>query len=139
MADYFGHWLKMGQQLKNIGAKLPPIYCVNWFRKGADGKFVWPGYGDNMRVLKWIIDRAEGRVEGQQTLFGITPQYGEINWIGLAFSPEQFSTVTSIDKSAWEQELHLHDELFDRLAHGLPAALSETKASLQKRLQTLAH
>jgi len=139
MADYFGHWLKMGQQIQGTGATLPPIYCVNWFRKDTNGKFVWPGYGDNMRVLKWIIDRVENRVPGQQTIFGITPQYGEINWTGLAFSPEQFVTVTSIDKSAWEQELHLHNELFDRLAQGLPKALNETKAAMQERLETLTH
>ena len=139
MADYFGHWLKMGEQLKASGAQLPAIYCVNWFRKDADGKFVWPGYGENMRVLKWIIDRAEGRAAGQQTMFGVAPAYGEINWTGLAFSPEQFATVTSIDKGAWEEEFHLHDELFNQLAQGLPPALTETKAAMEQRLEALAH
>jgi phosphoenolpyruvate carboxykinase (GTP) len=115
------------------------VYCVNWFRKDAEGKFVWPGYGENMRVLKWMIDRIEGRAKGQQTLFGITPQYAEITWAGLAFSPEQFTTVTSIDKGAWEQELHLHTELFDQLAHGLPPALHNTRTALHERLETLAH
>ncbi|MCL1962395.1 MAG: phosphoenolpyruvate carboxykinase (GTP) [Desulfovibrionaceae bacterium] len=135
MADYFGHWLKLGQRLADGGAQLPPIYCVNWFRKDAGGKFVWPGYGENMRVLKWIIDRIEGRAEGQQTIFGITPQYSEINWTGLAFTPEQFATVTSIDTAAWAQELHLHDELFAQLAQGLPAALTKTRAAMQQRMR----
>src|SRR5690606_22286108 len=109
MADYFGHWLNLGEKLRAQGAKLPAIYCVNWFRKGEDGKFVWPGYGENMRVLKWIIDRAENRAAGEQTLFGIAPSYSEINWTGLAFTPEQFANVTSVDKAAWEEEFRLHD------------------------------
>ncbi|MCA0325956.1 MAG: phosphoenolpyruvate carboxykinase (GTP) [Proteobacteria bacterium] len=139
MADYFGHWLAMGKQLKAQGAALPAIYCVNWFRKDEGGKFVWPGYGENMRVLKWIIDRAEGRAAGQQTLFGVGPQYAEINWTGLAFTPEQFGTVTRIDKAAWQDEFRLHDELFAQLAQGLPQALSDTKAAMEQRLETQAH
>ena len=138
MADYFGHWLALGDRLKAQGAALPKVYCVNWFRKDADGKFVWPGYGENMRVLKWIIDRAENRAAGQPTMFGVSPQYAEINWTGLAFSPEQFATVTSIDKAAWQQEFHLHDELFAQLAQGLPEALTKTKAALQQRLEAVA-
>ncbi|MGB3071764.1 MAG: phosphoenolpyruvate carboxykinase (GTP) [Ottowia sp.] len=138
MADYFGHWLKLGEKLKAQGAKLPAIYCVNWFRKGEDGKFVWPGYGENMRVLKWIIDRAESQATGEQTLFGIAPAYGEINWNGLSFTPEQFATVTSVDKAAWEDEFRLHEELFTKLAQGLPEALTATKAALEERLAELA-
>ena len=134
MADYFGHWLKMGEQLKAQGARLPAIYCVNWFRKNAEGKFVWPGYGENMRVLKWIIDRAENRAAGQQTMFGVAPAYGEINWNGLAFSPEQFANVTSIDRNAWAEEFALHDELFAQLAQGLPAQMTETKKAMEARL-----
>ena len=138
MADYFGHWLKLGQRLQAAGARLPAIYCVNWFRKDAAGKFVWPGYGENMRVLKWILDRADGRAAGQQTLFGIGPAYGELNWSGLDFSPAQFATVTRIDKAAWEQEFALHDELFAQLAQGLPPALPQTRQALQERLAAVA-
>jgi phosphoenolpyruvate carboxykinase (GTP) len=138
MADYFDHWLKLGAQLQARGAQLPRIYCVNWFRKDADGKFVWPGYGENMRVLKWIIDRAEGRANGQPTLFGIAPEYGEINWNGLPFSAEQFTTVTRIDKGDWLHEFQLHDELFTQLAHGLPPALINTKTAMHERLQAQA-
>ncbi len=134
MADYFGHWLKLGDKLKAQGASLPAIYCVNWFRKDADGRFVWPGYGENMRVLKWIIDRAENRVVGQQTMFGVAPVYGEIIWTGLAFSPEQFATVTSIDRNAWQEEFTLHDELFERLAQGLPEQMTETRKAMEERL-----
>ena len=134
MSDYFQHWLKLGQQLQTSGAKLPAIYCVNWFRKGEDGKFVWPGYGENMRVLKWMIDRIEGKAPGAENVFGISPSYGELNWNGLNFTAEQFHTVTHIDKAAWQTELGLHEELFQQLAHHLPAELPATKAAIAQRL-----
>jgi phosphoenolpyruvate carboxykinase (GTP) len=113
---------------------LPAIYCVNWFRKGEDGKFVWPGYGENMRVLKWMIDRIEGSAEGAENVFGISPSYEELNWSGLSFTPAQFHTVTHIDKAAWQTELGLHEELFQQLAHHLPPELPATKAAIAQRL-----
>jgi phosphoenolpyruvate carboxykinase (GTP) len=134
MSDYFQHWLNMGQTLKASGTKVPSIYCVNWFRKGEDGKFVWPGYGENMRVLKWMIDRIEGTAKGKENVFGISPSYEEITWTGLNFTPEQFKTVTHIDKSAWVEELKLHEELFKQLAYHLPAEMTATKAALAVRL-----
>jgi phosphoenolpyruvate carboxykinase (GTP) len=134
MSDYFQHWLDMEKKLESSGHTLPKIYCVNWFRKGADGKFVWPGYGDNMRVLKWMIDRIEGNAQGSETGFGIAPQYSEINWNGLEFSAEQFATVTSLDKAAWTEEFKLHDALFTQLAYHLPQELVNTKAKLQASL-----
>ena len=134
MSDYFQHWLDMEHKLEESGHQLPKIFCVNWFRKGEDGKFVWPGYGDNMRVLKWMLDRIEGTAQGEPTMFGIAPQYAEINWTGLDFSTEQFKTVTSIDKAAWAEELKLHTEHFDKLAYHLPQELLATKAALEKRL-----
>ena len=138
MSDYFQHWLDLGAKLTASGAKLPKIYTTNWFRKGADGQFVWPGYGENMRVLKWMIDRLEGTVAGRDTLFGITPNYYEINWTGLDFSESQFQTVTELNKSAWLDELKLHSEHFDKLAYHLPQELSATKAALASRLNALA-
>jgi phosphoenolpyruvate carboxykinase (GTP) len=138
MSDYFQHWLDLGAKLTASGAKLPKIYTTNWFRKGADGQFVWPGYGENMRVLKWMIDRLEGTVAGRDTLFGITPNYNEINWTGLDFSESQFQTVTELNKSAWLDELKLHSEHFDKLAYHLPQALSATKEALAIRLNALA-
>ncbi|MEO5672310.1 MAG: phosphoenolpyruvate carboxykinase (GTP) [Ramlibacter sp.] len=134
MADYFQHWLNVGKKLEATGAQLPRIYTTNWFRKGEDGKFVWPGYGENMRVLKWMIDRIEGKAQGNEHVFGVSPTYGELNWTGLDFSAEQFKTVTSIDKAAWEKELQLHAELFQQLAYHLPKELGETKAEIEKRL-----
>jgi phosphoenolpyruvate carboxykinase (GTP) len=135
MSDYFQHWLGMGDTLKAGGAKVPSIYCVNWFRKGDDGKFVWPGYGENMRVLKWMIDRIEGKAHGKENVFGVSPTYEEINWTGLNFTPEQFNTVTNIDKAAWVAELKLHEELFTQLAYHLPAEMTTTKAALTARLE----
>ena len=135
MSDYFQHWLNMGQTLKASGTKVPSIYCVNWFRKGEDGKFVWPGYGENMRVLKWMIDRIEGTAKGKENVFGISPSYEEITWTGLSFTPEQFKTVTHIDKAAWVEELKLHEELFKQLAYHLPAEMTATKAALAVRLE----
>ena len=99
----------------------PPLECwlgtVNWFRKGADGKFIWPGYGENMRVLQWILERGAGRAEGVDHVFGISPRYEDLNWKGLDFSPAQFQQATSIDPEAWRAELELHGELFRQLAY----------------------
>ena len=134
MSDYFQHWLDLGDKLTQAGAKLPRIYTTNWFRKGADGKFVWPGYGENMRVLKWMIDRMEGKAPGMETVFGVAPLFDELTWTGLPFTAEQFKTVTSIDKAAWAEELKLHDSHFEQLSYHLPKALVETKSLLEKRL-----
>ncbi len=134
MSDYFQHWLNMGEKLAKSGAAVPKIYTANWFRKGADGKFVWPGYGENMRVLKWIIDRVEGTGQGTDNVMGVTPAYKDLTWTGLPFTEQQFETVTSIDKAAWTQELALHTDLFKQLEHHLPKALLDTKAAIEKRL-----
>ncbi len=134
MSDYFQHWLNMGQKLEAEGAKLPSIYCVNWFRKNEAGKFVWPGYGENMRVLAWMLERIEGKAKGQENIFGTTPSHKDINWAGLDFSEDQFNQVTSIDKAAWQEEMKLHDQLFDQLSYHLPKELVETKKALEKRL-----
>ena len=134
MSDYFQHWLNMGEKLQAMGGKLPKIYTTNWFRKGEDGKFVWPGYGENMRVLAWMIDRIEGCGQGEEHRTGISPRYQDLNWTGLDFSAEQFDTVTSVDKTAWIQELALHQELFEKLEYHLPKQLGETKAALERSL-----
>ena len=134
MSDYFQHWLNMGKKLEAEGAKLPSIYCVNWFRKNEAGKFVWPGYGENMRVLAWMLERIEGKAKGQENIFGTTPSHKDINWAGLDFSEDQFNQVTSIDRAAWQEEMKLHDQLFDQLSYHLPKELVETKRALEKRL-----
>jgi phosphoenolpyruvate carboxykinase (GTP) len=134
MSDYFQHWLDLGAKLQSQGATLPRIYCVNWFRKGADGKFVWPGYGENMRVLQWMLHRIEGQAEGAENVFGVSPRYEDLHWDGLPFTREQFDSVISIDPAAWQQELKLHAELFQQLAHHLPAALPATMRRIEQKL-----
>ena len=135
MSDYFQHWLDMEHKLEEQGHTLPRIFCVNWFRKNDAGKFVWPGYGDNMRVLKWMIDRLEDKAQGVETMFGIAPLFDEFTWTGLPFSAEQFNTVTSIDKAAWVEEFKLHAAHFEQLSYHLPRELMDTKAVLERRLQ----
>ena len=135
MSDYFQHWLDMGVKVGKVNpAALPKIYCVNWFRTDEAGKFVWPGFGDNMRVLKWMLERIDGKTGGVENLFGTTPEYGDLNWDGLPFTQEQFDTITSIDKAAWLEELKLHTELFEKLAYHLPQELADNKAALEQRL-----
>ncbi len=134
MADYFQHWLNVGANLKTAGHQVPPVYCVNWFRKGADGKFVWPGYGENMRVLEWILGRIQGTAKGTENAFGLSPNYEDINWNGLNFTKEQFQSVIGVDTASWTQELKLHDELFTQLAYHLPSEMPATKAKIEARL-----
>jgi phosphoenolpyruvate carboxykinase (GTP) len=134
MSDYFQHWLNMGEKLAATGAKLPNIYCVNWFRTDENGKFVWPGFGDNMRVLKWMLDRIEGKAGGVENIFGTTPQFNDLNWDGLDFTQAQYDRITSIDKASWQEELKLHAELFEKLKYHLPKELVAAKEQLEKRL-----
>jgi phosphoenolpyruvate carboxykinase (GTP) len=124
----------MEHKLEASGGKLPAIFCVNWFRKGPDGKFVWPGYGENMRVLKWMIERLEGKAQAEDHLFGLSPRYADLQWDGLQFSPAQFEQVTRIDKDEWKAELALHTALFEQLAYHLPAELQQTRATIEKRM-----
>jgi phosphoenolpyruvate carboxykinase (GTP) len=134
MADHFQHWLNMGAKLRSAGAVVPKIYCVNWFRKSANGKFVWPGFGENMRVLLWMLGRIQGTAAGQENAFGISPRYEDLDWDGLSFSREQFASVIGMDHGDWQQELKLHDELFVQLAYHLPAELTATKARIADQL-----
>jgi phosphoenolpyruvate carboxykinase (GTP) len=135
MADYFAHWLDLGEKLSRSGASLPKIFCVNWFRTDENGRFVWPGFGENARVLKWMLERIEGSANGVEHVFGTTPRYEDLDWTGLEFSRDQFSKITSIDEKAWKEEFALHAELFEKLAHGLPDTLVKTKHVLESRLQ----
>jgi phosphoenolpyruvate carboxykinase (GTP) len=127
MGDYFAHWLSLGASLERSGATLPRIYCVNWFRKGADGKFIWPGFADNVRVLKWIIGRLEGSAEGQDGLFGISPKFQDMDWSGLPLDGAQFDQLMACDTEKWRRELELHDEFFARMEGSLPEALRRVR------------
>ena len=134
MSDYFQHWLDMGKKVAASGTTLPSIFCVNWFRTDDNGKFVWPGFGDNMRVLKWMLDRIEGKAKGVENIFGVTPQYDDLTWDGIEFTQAQFERITSLDRTAWEAELTLHAELFDKLRYHLPKELEDAKTQLEQRL-----
>lgn len=134
MSDYFTHWLKLGQSMSNSGAHLPKIFCVNWFRTDEHGRFIWPGFGDNMRVLKWMLERVTGHASGVDTALGVRPDFADLTWDGLSFTAEQFAQVSTIDIDAWRAELALHEELFEKLSHRLPAALTEIKSHLTQRL-----
>ncbi len=134
MGDYFQHWLDMEHRLQQHASSLPKIFCVNWFRKGQDGKFIWPGYGDNARVLKWMIERLEGTAEGEGHFFGISPRYEDLDWNGLAFSREQFAGIIDADAASWKAELKLHEDLLDLLAPRLPSVLKATRQAIEARL-----
>jgi phosphoenolpyruvate carboxykinase (GTP) len=134
MSDYFQHWLNVGAKLEALGASLPAIFCVNWFRKGDNGKFVWPGYGENMRVMEWMLARIDGSAQGTENVFGTSPRYEDLNWNGLSFSREQFEVVIGIDTAAWRQELNMHAELFTTLEYHLPEPLKATRSRIEAAL-----
>jgi len=130
MGDYFQHWLDIGLRLQ----KPPAIFHVNWFRKDAQGKYLWPGFGENMRVLKWIIDRVSGRLSAVKTAIGLTPRYEDFEWRGLEVSREKFAGLQKIDPEEWQRELVSQDELFSKLADRLPTELASERRSLAARL-----
>jgi len=130
MGDYFRHWLKMQRNL----SATPRVFHVNWFRKGGDGKFLWPGYSENMRVLKWIVDRVRGRALGKETPIGWTPHFDDINWKGLNFSRETFDELQTVDREQWKQEVMGHEELFILLHDHLPPEMIYERELLICRL-----
>jgi phosphoenolpyruvate carboxykinase (GTP) len=134
MPEYFAHWLDLGAKLQATGVRLPRIFCVNWFRTDEQGKFLWPGFGENMRVLQWMVERIEGRAEGAEHVLGITPRYEDLQWDGLPLPRTDYERITSVDSAQWQQELDSHAQLFDQLKHGLPPALLATRQKLVARL-----
>jgi phosphoenolpyruvate carboxykinase (GTP) len=134
MGDHFGHWIALGEKLGRSGAPLPKIFTVNWFRTDENGKFVWPGFGENMRVLKWIVDRVEGRAGGAEHLFGVSPRYEDLQWTGLEFPRAQYDRITAVNLDDWRKEIALHSELFAKLEPRLPRELQATRSTLEQRL-----
>jgi phosphoenolpyruvate carboxykinase (GTP) len=129
-ADYFAHWLSFDKE----GATLPKIFHVNWFRKNAEGEFLWPGYRENMRVLKWIVDRVRGRVPTLESPLGWMPRYEDIDWAGLSFSPERFQELQAVDPVQWRREVIDHEELFLALHDHLPKEMIYERELLICRL-----
>jgi len=130
MGDYFRHWIRMQRSL----SETPRVFHVNWFRKDADGNFMWPGFSENMRVLKWVVDRAHGRSLGQETPIGWMPRYDDIEWSGVNFSEEKFDELQAFDHGAWRQEVLGQEELFLDLHDRLPPEMVYERELLICRL-----
>ncbi|MEO6983839.1 MAG: phosphoenolpyruvate carboxykinase (GTP) [Paralcaligenes sp.] len=135
MGSYFAHWLKLGEQLQAAGATMPRFFCVNWFQTDDHGKFIWPGFGENMRILKWMLERINGSAQGEDNLFGISPRYKDITWDGLDFDIDKFKHITVINRAAWRKELGLHADLFDKLKKRLPTELHNLQNRLSGQLE----
>ena len=131
MGDYFGHWLKIGAKQ---GAKLPRIYYVNWFRKDDEGNFLWPGFGENSRVLEWIFRRCAGEAEAEETPIGLVPTVEDLNTEGLEISSEEVAELLAVDPHEWKVELPAMHQHFARFGEHLPDELHEQLADLERRL-----
>ncbi|WP_052466611.1 phosphoenolpyruvate carboxykinase (GTP) [Mobilicoccus massiliensis] len=130
--DYVQHWIDIG---KTEGAKLPKIYQVNWFRKGEDGKFLWPGFGDNSRVLKWVVDRLEGKVETEESPVGLLPKAEDIDVEGLDMTPQEVADAIAYDEEAWKKELPMIEEWLAKFGDRLPTELKNELATLKKNIE----
>jgi phosphoenolpyruvate carboxykinase (GTP) len=130
MGDYLRHWLIMQRNLSIT----PRVYQVNWFLKDENGKFLWPGFGENMRVLKWIVDRVHGRAQGKETPIGWTPHYEDMQWDGLDMPEDRFNQLLTIDRKQWLREVMDHEELFLALHDHLPAEMIYERELLICRL-----
>jgi phosphoenolpyruvate carboxykinase (GTP) len=131
MGDYWGHWLEMG---KTLGDKAPKIFQVNWFRKGADGKFLWPGFGDNARPIEWAIKRVFGEVEADDAISGRLPQAGDLDVEGLDLSDAQLKALFALDPKAWAAEADLTEEYYAKFGDRLPEELTHQLAALRERI-----
>jgi phosphoenolpyruvate carboxykinase (GTP) len=132
MGDYFGHWLKIG---KRAGAKLPKIFYVNWFRRDQNGKFLWPGYGENSRVLKWIFERCDGKVHAKETPIGRIPEIGDLDTSGLTIDALRVQELLSVDVPGWLEEVPRIKEHFAKFGNRLPRELSTELNNLEDRLK----
>jgi phosphoenolpyruvate carboxykinase (GTP) len=131
MGDYFKHWLKMGEAVKTQ----PKIFCVNWFLKGSKGEFLWPGFGENMRVIKWMFERIEGKVGARREALGWIPTKGDLDFAALDVSTQDFDKLVKVDANLWQQELDSHKELFDSLKDKLPQAFLTQQNELKNSIK----
>jgi phosphoenolpyruvate carboxykinase (GTP) len=132
MGDYFAHWLSMPERTDR--SKLPRIFGVNWFRKGEDGKFIWPGYGENSRVLKWVFERCEGTGTGTETPIGTVPSASDLDLDGLNLKAGAIEAAVAVDADDWREELGFIREHFDSIGERMPEALRSELAALESRL-----
>jgi phosphoenolpyruvate carboxykinase (GTP) len=130
MGDYFRHWIRMQRNLEVT----PRVFHVNWFRKDEDGKFLWPGFGENMRVLRWVVERVHGRTQGRETPIGWVPRYEDLDWSGLKFPREKFEELIAVDRAAWRKEVVAHEELFINVHDHLPPEMIYERELLICRL-----
>ncbi len=130
MADYFAHWIEMGKKIPNA----PKIFHVNWFRLDENGKFMWPGFGDNLRVLNWILDRCEGKADAKETAIGYLPNASDINVEGLNIDKATLENLLSVDKEVWKEEIANQKEFFAKFGDDLPAEIKEELKKLEERL-----
>jgi phosphoenolpyruvate carboxykinase (GTP) len=130
MGDYFAHWLKMRSAIK----KPPRIFMVNWFRKGADGNFIWPGYGENLRVLRWMLDRIHGRAKGRATPVGIVPDGGELDLKGLHLPESAARDALAVNSAEWKAELESAGEFFEKIGPTMPQELKDRRQAILKSL-----
>jgi phosphoenolpyruvate carboxykinase (GTP) len=130
MADYFAHWLKVG---KREGAELPRVFYVNWFRKDADGKFLWPGFGENLRVLRWIIDRCKGTAKARDTAIGHLPNSTDLDLQGLDIAPAALEELLTVNPQLWQEEFAGIDQYLNEFGDRVPRALkAELKGALER-------
>ena len=131
MADYFRHWLEMGQRIPNP----PKIFFVNWFRKDENGNFLWPGFGENMRVLKWIVDRVKGKVDARETPIGLIPKFADLELSGLNISGDQLEKLFAVNRDEWRAELADIRKFFEQFGTRLSSELWDEFWALAKRLK----
>jgi phosphoenolpyruvate carboxykinase (GTP) len=133
MADYFAHWLSFAD--RTAEENLPKIFQVNWFKKGANGKFLWPGFAENIRVLDWIIGRLEGTNAGMESAVGIVPKAGELNTAGIDFDQSTLDELLEIDPDAWTKEVESIRDFFGEFGERMPGQLFEELAKLEARVK----
>lgn len=130
MGDYFNHWLEMGRKI----TQPPRIFCVNWFRKDEKGNFIWPGFGENMRVLKWVVDRVQGAAYAEESPLGWMPRYKDLEWKGSTFKAQEFQQLMAVDREVWKKEILSHEELFEKLFDKLPREFTSMRELLLSSL-----
>jgi len=132
VGDYFAHWIDIGKQSDE--SKMPKIFFVNWFRRGDDGRFLWPGFGENSRVLKWVIERVEGKANGRTTPIGVVPTADDLDLEGLDVDPADVDAALAVNVDEWREEIPLIEEWFEFVGEKLPTGIKDEFEALKQRL-----